>query len=135
MNLKILIADEQALFSARLARLLTALDEVIEVKLAADGESLAQKMKAQESDLIFVSLGLGDAVVKAMLKSVTAQEPAPKSIVIANREDPLLERLCLEAGADKVLVRSELLQSIDELVPRATQSECREWDARSELLD
>lgn len=133
--MKILIADEQALFSARLSRLLTALDEVIEVKLAADGESLAQKMKAQESDLIFVSLGLGDAVVKAMLKSVTAQEQAPKSIVIANREDPLLERLCLEAGADKVLVRSELLQSIDELVPRATQSERREWDARSELLD
>lgn len=133
--MKILIADEQALFSARLARLLTALDEVTEVKLAADGESLTEKMKILEPDLIFVSLGLGDAVIKAMLKFTTEQEQAPKSIVIGNSEDPLLERLCLEAGADKVLIRSEVLQSIDELIPRNRQPGGRVWDKRSELQD
>ena len=135
MNLKILIADEQALFSARLARLLTVLDEVAEVKLAADGESLTETMKILEPDLIFVSLGLGDAVIKAMLKSVTAQQQPPKSIVIANREDPLLERLCLEAGADKVLIRSEVLQSIDELIPRSRYPEGQEWLVQPELQD
>ncbi len=133
--MKILIADEQTLFSARLARLLSALDEVIEVMLAYDGETLAKKMELQEPDLIFASLGLGDAVIKAMLKSIAEQKAAPKSIVIGNREDPLLERLCLEAGADKVLIRSEVLQSIDKLIPLDEIAEDAVWQAQSEIQD
>ncbi|MEN9544733.1 MAG: hypothetical protein RLZZ598_1566 [Pseudomonadota bacterium] len=103
--MKLLIADDHALFRAGLRALLSDIDGVKIVAEASDGTEAVQAAAASKPDLVFLDIampGLGglDATVR-----IKAARPQTRVIVLSMHLNADYIRRALNAGADGYMVK------------------------------
>jgi DNA-binding NarL/FixJ family response regulator len=114
--MKILIADDHALFRAGLRALLTdaaGSDGVLE---AGDGAEAVRLTKEQAPELVFLDIAMPVLNGLAAIEQVKAAQPAARIIVLSMHLNEEYIRRALAAGADGYMVKdsapSELLVAV-----------------------
>ncbi len=94
--IRVTIADDHTLFADGLSEALTALPDIRVVGVAASGQELLEKLKAQPADVVLVDLempgldGLG---------ALSQMPPGPKAIVVSMHDNPERRLSARNAGA------------------------------------
>lgn len=98
--MKILIADDHALFREGLRYLLAGLDDNVEVFEAKDGaEALALVAAHPDLDLILLDLAMPGMDGFVGLRALRARVPAVPIVILSSSEEPTDIRLALDGGA------------------------------------
>ena len=98
--MKILVADDHALFREGLSYVLARLGEPVETLQAEDGAAALALAEAHpDVDLVLLDLGMPGVDGLAGLRLLRARCPAVPVVILSGSEEPADVRLALDAGA------------------------------------
>lgn len=98
--MKILVADDHALFREGLRYVLARLDDAVEVLEARDGaEALALASRQPDLELVLMDLAMPGMDGVAGLRALRARIPSVPVVILAASEEPDDVRLVLDGGA------------------------------------
>ena len=103
--MKILLADDHALFRAGLRALLSDIAEVQIVAEASDGEQAVRLAASTEPDLVFLDIAMPVLGGLAATEKIKAARPATRIIVLSMHLTEDYIRRALSAGADGYMVK------------------------------
>ncbi len=115
-GIRVLIADDDAAFRNSLRELIERQPELSVVGLAADGLQAIELADALDPDAVVLDLHM------PLLDGVTAaarlrhDHPNVCLIALTGDEAPALHRAVREAGADEVLLKTELVEGLVERI-------------------
>jgi DNA-binding NarL/FixJ family response regulator len=118
-RIRVLIADDDEAFLESLRRLIDGQPELAVVGAALDGLEAIELADALDPDAVVIDLHM------PLLDGVTAaarlrrDHPHLCLIALTGDEAPALHRAVLEAGADEVLLKSELVEGLVERLSAA----------------
>lgn len=109
--MKILVADDHALFRDGLRYLLGQLGEALELLEAKDGAEALELARAHpELDLVLLDLGMPGIDGLAGLRLLRARCPAVPVVILSGSEEPADVRQALDAGALGFIPKSSTSQ-------------------------
>ena len=109
--MKILVADDHALFRDGLRYLLGQLGEPVEVLEAKDGAAALELAGAHpELELVLLDLGMPGVDGLAGLRLLRARSPAVPVVILSGSEEPADVRQALDAGALGFIPKSSTSQ-------------------------
>ena len=107
-----LLADDDALFLESLRPLVDGQDELSVVGTAADGLAAIELVEELEPDALVLDLHMPLIDGVATLAHVRRAHPTLCLIALTGDHDPELHKAAEEAGADAVLLKDELLDTL-----------------------
>jgi DNA-binding NarL/FixJ family response regulator len=105
--MKIVIADDSALWRDRIKSLLIDIDEVFVVSEAENGADALQIIREKEPDLAILDIRMPEMNGIEVLKKIRKLKMNVKIIILTNYPYPQYRKRCLEAGADYFLSKTE----------------------------
>ena len=118
----VFIADDSLIVREHLV---TMFDELTEVEIVGQAETVAEAISAIEKlqpDVVILDIRMPDGSGIDVLQTIKQDEPAPVGIVLTNYPYPAYRQKCLQAGADFFLDKSTEFDQIPELFERYKQS-------------
>ena len=114
--IKLLIADDHALFREGVKALLAATDDIEVVGEAGNGREAIQEARAQQPDVILMDINMPEVNGIEATRSVLADRPETGIIVVTMLEDDASVFSAMRAGARGYVLKGahheEMLQSI-----------------------
>lgn len=105
--MKILLADDHALFRAGVKQLFAALDRRVETMEVANGAEVMRLAKSQpDFDLVLIDLAMPEVDGFAGLAAFRAHAPSVPVVVLSGSEDPVDVQAALDAGASGFIPKS-----------------------------
>lgn len=99
-NIKVFVGDDSLLVREHLV---TMLDELNEVEIVGQAETVAEAIRAIEKlqpDAVILDIRIPDGGEIDVLQTIKQDEQAPVVIVLTNYPYPAYQQKCLQAGAD-----------------------------------
>ena len=124
--LKVLIVDDSPLIRERLDRMLSELEQVKIVGLAADGDEAVRLFHETHPAVVLLDLGLPRRNGLEVLLEVRKRAEACVVVVLTNYDLPDFRNACLRAGADFFLRKSTEFERVVEIVRGLVQRPGRE---------
>ena len=119
--MKVLIVDDSALISERLALMLGELDQVQVVGPAPDGETALRLFRDHRPDAVLLDLQMpGRSGIETLIE-IRKQDKSSTVIVLTNYDFPEFRTACLGAGADFFLCKSAEFEHAIGIVRELTQ--------------
>ena len=118
----VFIADDSDIVREHLV---TMLDELTEVEIVGQAETVADSISAigkLQPDVVILDIRMPDGSGIDVLQTIKQDEPAPVVIVLTNYPYPAYRRKCLRAGADFFLDKSTEFDQIPELFEQFKRS-------------
>jgi two-component system nitrate/nitrite response regulator NarL len=110
--IKVLIADDDALFLRSLRTLIDEQPELRVVAAARDGVEAIELTRDLEPDAVVVDLHMPRLDGVAALTQLRADNPSLCLIVLTSDGDEALHRTARQAGADAVLMKGEMTRAL-----------------------
>jgi DNA-binding NarL/FixJ family response regulator len=120
-KVRVFIADDSLIVREHLV---TMFDELTEVEIVGQAETVAEAISAIEKlqpDVVILDIRMPDGSGIDVLQTIKQDEPAPVVIVLTNYPYPAYRQKCLQAGADSFLDKSTEFDQIPELFERYKQ--------------
>ena len=120
-KIKVFIADDSLIVQEHLV---TMLDELAEVEIVGQAETVADAISAigkLRPDVVILDIRMPDGSGIDVLQSIKQAEPAPIVIILTNYPYPAYRQKCLQAGADFFLDKSTEFDQIPELFAQYKQ--------------
>lgn len=114
-NITVFIADDSLIVREHLV---TMLDELTEVEIVGQAETVAEAITAigkLQPDVVILDIRMPDGSGIDVLLAIKQNESAPIVIVLTNYPYPAYRQKCLQAGADFFLDKSTEFDQIPEL--------------------
>ena len=105
-KVRVFIADDSLIVREHLV---TLLDELTEVEIVGQAETVAEAISAigkLQPDVVILDIRMPDGSGIDVLESIKQDEPAPVVVVLTNYPYPAYRQKCLQAGADFFLDKS-----------------------------
>lgn len=115
-KVKVFIADDSRIVQEHLV---TILDELPEVEIVGQAETVAEAISAigeVQPDVVILDIRMPDGSGIDVLQTIKQDNPAPAVIVLTNYPYPAYRQKCLQAGADFFLDKSTEFDQIPELI-------------------
>jgi DNA-binding NarL/FixJ family response regulator len=114
--MKIVIADDSALWRDRIKSLLIDINEVFVLSEAKNGADALQIIREKEPDLAILDIRMPEMNGIEVLKKIRELKMNVKIIMLTSYPYPQYKKRCLEAGADYFLSKTEDFEDIKILV-------------------
>ena len=117
-KVKVFIADDSRIVQEHLV---TILDELAEVEIVGQAETVAEAISAigeLRPDVVILDIRMPDGSGIDVLQTIKQDDPAPAVIVLTNYPYPAYRQKCLQAGADFFLDKSTEFDQIPDLIER-----------------
>ena len=114
----VFIADDSDIVRENLV---TMLDELTEVEIVGQAETVAEAINAVgklQPDVVILDIRMPDGSGIDVLQTIKQDKPAPVVIVLTNYPYSAYRQKCLQAGADFFLDKSTEFDQIPELFER-----------------
>ena len=121
-EIRVLLADEQALFRGALRMVLAGHRGIGVVAEAGDGRAAIEEARVHHPDVALVSLGLSDPGGLAATRRIVADEPRCRVLVLATEDDPGALLDAIEAGASGFLSKESPVADLVEAVRTVYQN-------------
>jgi DNA-binding NarL/FixJ family response regulator len=121
--MKIVIADDSALWRDRIKSLLIDIDEVFVVSEAKNGADALQIIREKEPDLAILDIRMPEMNGIELLKKIRELKMNVKIIILTNYPYPQYRKRCLETGADYFLSKTEDFEDIKIVISEMANSE------------
>ncbi len=115
-NIKVFIADDSLIVRERL---ITMLDEVTEIDIVGQAESVAEAINAirnLQPDVVILDIRMPGGSGIDVLQNIKQAETAPTVIILTNYPYRGYRQKCLQAGADFFLDKSTEFDQIPNLL-------------------
>ncbi len=112
-ELQIVIADDSILIRELLERALARLEGCSLVGMAADGREAINMIRALKPNLIVLDITMPHRSGIQVLREIRKEDPETAIIMFTADPSTVLREVCLEAGADYYLGKSELAELIE----------------------
>ncbi len=112
-ELKILVADDSILIRELLERALARLEGCSLVGMAADGLEAINMIRALKPNVVVLDITMPHRSGIQVLKEIRKEDPDTAIIMFTADPSTVLREVCLEAGADYYLGKSELTELIE----------------------
>jgi DNA-binding NarL/FixJ family response regulator len=112
-ELKIVIAEDSEVFSKLLSRTLSVIVGFKVVGVAADGVRAIKLTRELKPDVLVldITMPLKDGI--EVLKEIRAEDSSTVIVMFTADALPLTRRVCLEAGADYFLNKSQIIELLE----------------------
>ncbi|OFX41168.1 MAG: hypothetical protein A2X05_01185 [Bacteroidetes bacterium GWE2_41_25] len=114
--MKIVIADDSALWRDRIKSILIDINKVFVVGEAENGTDALKIIMEKEPDLAIIDIRMPEMNGIELLKKIRELKMNVKIIMLTNYPYPQYRKRCLEAGADYFLSKTEDFEQIETIV-------------------
>jgi DNA-binding NarL/FixJ family response regulator len=114
--MKIVIADDSALWRDRIKSILIDINEVIVVGEAENGTNALQLISEKEPDLAIIDIRMPEMNGIELLKKIRELKMKVKIIILTNYPYPQYKKRCFEVGADYFLSKIEDFEEINVVI-------------------
>ena len=111
-RIRVLLADDDELFVASLRPLVDGQDELAVVGSAGDGLAAIELVEELEPDALVIDLHMPLIDGVTTLAHLRRDHPTLCLIALTGDRDPKLHKAAKEAGADAVLLKDELMDTL-----------------------
>ena len=105
-RIRVLIADDHAVFRTALKLLIDAQSDMRVVAEAADGPETVSRARDANSDVVLLDLTMPGAPGTAIMERLVRLDPRPRVLVLTGHDDPAYVRSALQAGASGYIVKT-----------------------------
>jgi DNA-binding NarL/FixJ family response regulator len=110
--MKIVIADDSALWRDRIKSLLNNIEDVFVLGEAENGMEALQLIREKEPDLAILDIRMPGMNGIEVLKKIRELKMKVKICILTNFPYPQYKKKCLEAGADYFLCKTDDIEDI-----------------------
>jgi DNA-binding NarL/FixJ family response regulator len=110
--IRLLVADEHALFRAAIAAAINGNGELTVVDEAADGPSAVERAQAGEADLVALSIGVEGMDGLKACAAIKAPDDCPRVVIMSEAPDQAVLCAAIEAGADGYVTKDMPLDGL-----------------------
>ena len=112
----VLIVDDSPLIIERLISMLEELENVKLILHASNYNQARAVVIEQEPNIVLLDISLPDKSGIELLIFIKKEYPRIKVIMLTNQANKHYKKLCLQAGADKFLDKTEDFQQISSII-------------------
>jgi len=121
--MKIVIADDSALWRDRIKSLLNGFNNISDVYEAENGVEALQLIRDKEPDLVIIDIRMPEMNGIEVLKKIRELNMKTKSCILTNYAYPQYKKKCFEAGADYFLSKTEDFEDVKIIISELANSE------------
>ncbi|NQW81197.1 MAG: response regulator transcription factor [Polaromonas sp.] len=116
VSIKVLIADDHAMFRGALGRLIDSEPDLQVVALAHDGASTLQQLADNPCDVLLLDLTMPEPSGSQLISLIREKWPQQRLLVVSMLDTPRIVRTALDAGANGYITKDSepatLLQAL-----------------------
>jgi DNA-binding NarL/FixJ family response regulator len=121
MPVRLLLADDHAVFREGMAALLQRSEKIELVDLATDGHDLLDKLEQHRPDVVVTDLTMPGPGAKAMLTEIAARAPGTRIIVLTMHNEPAIAASVMELGVDGYVVKEDAFAQVVDAIAAVTR--------------
>ena len=112
-ELQIVIAEDSKILSDLASRMLSKVEGLSVVGVAADGVNAVSMVRELKPHLLVldISMPLKDGV--AVLEEIRAEDSSTVIVMFTSDQSPIIKKVCLDFGADYFLDKSQIAELIE----------------------
>jgi len=114
--MKIVIADDSALWRDRIKSILIAINNVFVAGEAENGADALQLIREEEPDLAIIDIRMPEMNGIELLKETRELKMKVKICILTSYPYPQYKKRCFEAGADYFLSKTEDFESLNFII-------------------
>jgi len=114
--MKIVIADDSALWRDRIKSILIAINNVFVAGEAENGADALQLIREEEPDLAIIDIRMPEMNGIELLKETRELKMKVKICILTSYPYPQYKKRCFEAGADYFLSKTEDFESLNSII-------------------
>jgi DNA-binding NarL/FixJ family response regulator len=120
-SIRVLLADDDKRYAAALRLLIEEQPQLTVVALAYDGLETLTLARELEPDAVVVDLHMPNMDGVAAIRELREAHPSICLIALTGDESPAIHQEAVDAGADDVLVKGQMLEALADRLRRARQ--------------
>jgi DNA-binding NarL/FixJ family response regulator len=134
-NIRVLLADDHAMFRQGVSEMLSTDGEIEVVGEAENGQEAVVLARRLEPDVVLLDVEMPGMGAKEAMEIMLGNSPSPRVIIVTMHDDPGLVRELIGLGASAYLVKSATIEELHTAVHTAASSPARDVIIRSETLE
>jgi DNA-binding NarL/FixJ family response regulator len=112
VSIKVLIADDHAMFRGALGRLIDSEPDLEVVALAHDGVSTLQQLADKPCDVLLLDLTMPETNGSQLIALIREKWPQQRLLVVSMHNTPRIVRTALDAGANGYITKDSEPQTL-----------------------
>jgi DNA-binding NarL/FixJ family response regulator len=112
VSIKVLIADDHAMFRGALGRLIDSEPDLEVVALAHDGASTLQQLADKPCDVLLLDLTMPETNGTQLIALIREKWPQQRLLVVSMHNTPRIVRTALDAGANGYITKDSEPQTL-----------------------
>ena len=133
-SIRVLLADDHAMFRQGVSEMLSTDGEIEVVGEAENGQEAVVLARRLEPDVVLLDVEMPGMGAKKAMETMLGNSPSPRVIIVTMHDDPGLVRELIGLGASAYLVKSATIEELHTAVHTAASSPARDVIIRPETL-
>jgi DNA-binding NarL/FixJ family response regulator len=121
-NIRVLLADDHAMFRQGIREMLSTDEEIEVVGEAGDGREAVALAEELEPDVVLLDVEMPLMGAKQVMERMLENPPPPRVVIVTMHNDPRLVRELIGLGAVAYLVKSATMEELHTAVHTAANS-------------
>jgi DNA-binding NarL/FixJ family response regulator len=134
-KIRVLLADDHAMFRQGVSEMLSTDGEIEVVGEAENGQEAVVLARRLEPDVVLLDVEMPGMGAKEAMEIMLGNSPSPRVIIVTMHDDPGLVRELIGLGATAYLVKSATIEELHTAVHTAASSPAGDVIIRPETLE